>query len=113
MEFIIKSTFIKELDSNVRGGSACLVQMGDKYYIISSIPKAPDHGGSETLAFEADKEGLVLSYTDLAGGKYKTREETIEELELDGEKPYESGVTDLLSAINVIINPPSEGYYND
>lgn len=103
---------VKELKSNIAGGSACLYKLNDKYYRISSIPHAPDHGGPETLAFICDEDGDVEDWCEVAGGRYMSREETITELTSDGEKPGQSNVTDLFSALDVIMNPPPASYYN-
>ena len=103
---------VKELDSQVRGGKACLVKIGDKHYFVSSIPAAPDHGGPETLAFACDDNGVVEDWADLAGGRGMSREETISQLE-EGENRYGSNVTDPLSAIAVALRGPGPGYYKE
>lgn len=104
-------TFVKELDPTVRGGLVCLIELDGKHYVISSIPSAPDHGGPETLAFAADADGEVTSWADLAGGIGMSREATIAQLEAQGENPYGSETTDLLSAMRVVAFPPGPSYY--
>jgi hypothetical protein len=80
----MSAEIIRELDdygARMPGGSACLAKIGDDYFVISSIPHGPESGEPETLAFAADADANVTSWTDVAGGRNKTREETIRELE--------------------------------
>ena len=105
-----KGKILKELESPISGGSRCLYVLNGEYYSISSIPSAPDHGLPETLAFKADKTGKVLDWADLAGGRLKTREDTITQLEEEGENPFKCG-TSHEEAMSVILNPPDENYY--
>jgi NAD(P)H-flavin reductase len=74
--------FVKELEGDwmYPGQKACVVKRGADYFQISTIVSAPDHGGPETLAFACDEDGEVTSYTDLAGGRGWSREDTIKEL---------------------------------
>ena len=79
---------VKELDKYGAiapgGGNACLVKIKGDYFIVSTIYSAFDHDGAETLAFAADENGEVTSWTDVAGGRGKSREQTITELEREG-----------------------------
>lgn len=85
----MRGEVIKELDRD--GPSACLYRLGDDYFVISSISVAPDHGGPETLAFAADAEGEITDWSDVAGGRGWSREETIAELEKVGPDPESAG----------------------
>jgi len=75
--------FIRELDDYgaLKGGSACLVKRGDEFFVISHILNGPEGGGPETLAFASNEDGEVSDWTDLAGGRGKSREDAIRELE--------------------------------
>lgn len=59
-------------------GQACLVRRGDEHFVVSStiVP----FSGPETLAFPADENGKVLDWLEVAGGRGRSREETIGEL---------------------------------
>lgn len=81
----MKVKIIREL-SGFRG-NACLVERKiDEYFVVSStvVPSFfPGTGGFETLAFPASRDGKVVSWAEVAGGRDTTREETIEELEIE------------------------------
>ena len=62
-------------------GEAVLTRYGKRYFVISSIMNGPEGYGPETMAFEADKDGKVLSYRDLAGGLGATRMECMRQLQ--------------------------------
>lgn len=83
--------FIRELERKRRGTRACLVKRGDDYFVVSSLAYAFDHGGAETLAFAADENGEILSFTDVAGGRGVSREQVIEELARKGPDPSKAG----------------------
>lgn len=72
---------IKELEGWT--GRACVVEVGGRHYVVSSITPRdePLLRCPETLAFESDENGNVAKYSEVAGGKNMTREETIAELE--------------------------------
>jgi hypothetical protein len=78
-------TIVRELDG--WKGSACLVEMGGEFFIVSSISSAPDHGGPETLVFPSNPEGEVSSFGDVAGGRGVSREQAISELSEKGPAP--------------------------
>lgn len=79
---MIEVEFIRELDDYGAGvgGTACLVKRDEEFFVVSSIPRAPDHGGPETLAFASDENGKVTDWGDVAGGRDWSREKTIAEL---------------------------------
>lgn len=83
--------FVRELPDDGYRGNACLVRLGDDYFVVSTINYAPDHGGSETLAFPAYQNGEVIEYEDVAGGRGWTREQTIAELAEKGPHPEAMG----------------------
>ena len=71
---------VRELDPDGYRDKACLVRRNiDEYFVVSSV-NTPSFG-PETLAFRASKTGQIVSWTEVAGGKNRTREETIKELE--------------------------------
>lgn len=76
-------TFIRELTEDWQG-AACLVQRGKEYFVVSSVT-AFDTGRFETLAFLATAEGVVTSFNEVAGGRGKSREDTMTELESSSE----------------------------
>lgn len=84
----MKHKIVKELDKYGAvapgGGNACLVKIGEDHFIVSTIHSAFDHHGAETLAFPCDEHGEVTSWTDVAGGQGKSREQTIAELVHEG-----------------------------
>ena len=106
-----KAHFIKELEPTVVGQRICLIELDEKFYAVSSISCAPDHGGPETLVFRAHQNGEITDWADVAGGRNLSREETIAQLEERGEAEYESETSDLLSAAMVVMNPPDRSYY--
>jgi len=59
-------------------GQACLVEHEGKYYVVSST--VVPYSGPETLVFPSNKDGVVLSWGDVAGGKNVSRLEAIEEI---------------------------------
>jgi hypothetical protein len=106
-----KATFLRELEPTVRGQEICLIELDGKHYVVSSIPSAPDHRGPETLAFAADASGEITSYADLAGGRGMSREQTILQLETNGEDRYGSDTNDMVAAMRVVATPPGPSYY--
>ena len=62
-------------------GSAALVKRGELYFVVSSITSAYDTGLPETLVFPATAEGKVTDWGSVAGRRYVTRAQAIEELE--------------------------------
>lgn len=109
-------TFVRELEPTVVGQRICLVRIGDDYYAVSSIPAAPDHGGPETLAFAADEFGEITSWTDVAGGRGKSREETIAQLVENGPEELVGSHGDGLTigdALSTVMFPPGDDYYVD
>lgn len=84
---------VRELDGYgaLKGGSACLAKIGNDYFVVSTILSAPDHGGAETLAFPCDADAEVSDWGDVAGGRGKSREDTIRELVEIGPDAESSG----------------------
>jgi hypothetical protein len=82
----VKVEIIREITEGFRG-NACLVRRREEYFVVSTVDRAFDTGLPETLAFAADADGGILSWTDIAGGVEKTREDTIAQLEADGDDP--------------------------
>jgi hypothetical protein len=72
------ATIIRELDGFE--GQAVLVQKGERFYVVSSLPLAFDTGLPETLVFPADESGEVTSWGEVAGGRLVSREDAIKEL---------------------------------
>ena len=68
---------IKELDPPLMGGSACLVQIREQHYRVSTT-RIKHH--DETLAFKCDANGEVTDWSEVCGGREATREEVIEML---------------------------------
>lgn len=60
-------------------GKVVLVKKGEDYFAISSV-NVP-YSGFETLVFRATKEGTVIDWGEVAGGKGVSREEAIRQLE--------------------------------
>lgn len=73
---------IKELPVHSNGLGydvvSCLVKKGRKYFVVSSTNTPFD--GYETLVFPADKEGHILDFGEVAGGRGCSREEAISDL---------------------------------
>lgn len=78
MAATVTAEIVKELTGY--HGDACLVKWKDTYYAVSSVV-AFDTGAFETLVFEADENGEVISWMDVAGGRGMSREEAIADLE--------------------------------
>ena len=75
----MKAKIIKELKDFK--GKACLIELNKKFYVVSSISNAFDTGMPETLIFRSDKNGKVTDYSEVAGGRNKTRKQAITQLE--------------------------------
>ena len=60
-------------------GPSFLVQRGTEHVVIMSYI-APDTNRRETLAFQADADGAVTCWLDIAGGIGWTLEDTLDEL---------------------------------
>ncbi len=60
-------------------GYASLVQKGDDYYVVSTII-VPTRG-ILTFAFEADKEGKITNWNEVAGGYDMGQQATIDQLD--------------------------------
>ena len=70
--------FIKELEG--WQGQACLVRGAPrKYFIVSSVDVM--YSGPETLVFRAFKNGEVRDWAEVAGGRGRSRQEAIDDLE--------------------------------
>ena len=67
------------------GDDSCLVRKGDRYYVVSHIGYAADHGGPETLVFPARGDGMITDWTDVAGGPGVSPTEAIAQLERNGD----------------------------
>ena len=88
-----KAEILQELKVEDEEATACLVKMGNDYYVVSTIGAAIDNGLSETLIFKSDKTAMPTSMDPVAGGTGLTRDEAIKELEegkCTGVKGYES-----------------------
>ena len=60
-------------------GQACLIEHAGKHYVVSSVDAM--FTGPETLVFEADANGKVTDWGDIAGGRGMSRAEAIADLE--------------------------------
>lgn len=60
-------------------GDAWLVKRGDEYFVVSGT-NAP-FTGWEVLVFPADKNGKVVDWGEVAGGRGISHEDAIRELE--------------------------------
>ena len=73
---MVQVEIVREL-SGFRG-PAVLVKRDADYFIVSSVTA---YSGPETLVFRADESGEVTSWTDVAGGRDRSRAEVIAQLE--------------------------------
>jgi hypothetical protein len=125
---MIEINIIREEKSQVKGGSRFLVQDSNgNYYVVSSIPAAPDTGKPETLVFPSNSNGEVVNYIDIAGGINLSVDGAIKMLRevLNGERTYTiednpmmqnangNPLIAILNSLNVIANPPGPDYYED
>lgn len=110
------------LRSGIAGGKQVHIKASDgTYYVASSIPAAFDTGQPETLVFPANAEGEIESYGEVAGGKFVSIDEAIDELRavLNGEKTRDlwdsPGLEDgPLGLMMNVMNPRiPAGYYAD
>lgn len=73
---------VHQLPADWGNGDACLVALDmparTQYFVVSSVDALIT--GPETLAFRADADGEVSSWTEVAGGRGMSREEVIDEL---------------------------------
>lgn len=74
----MKVEIVKELSD--WKGDAVLVRRGREHFVVFSSIEVP-MSGFETLAFESDSSGEVYSYLEVAGGRGRSRSDTIAELE--------------------------------
>lgn len=70
---------VKVLSTGLKGfrGTAWHIEVGGEHYAISAIS---NEVGTETMAFAADKDGNVTSWTDLAVVRGQDHEACIAEL---------------------------------
>lgn len=59
--------------------TACLVTNGTSFWVVSSV--VLKWSGDETLVFEADENGEITRWREVAGGRGCSREEAIADLE--------------------------------
>ena len=73
---------VRELPGTPSGAKQVLVKKGDSHFVVSSVNVRGS--GPETLVFPADKDGEILDWIEVAGGKRYSREEAIADLESIG-----------------------------
>lgn len=79
-------TIVRELDRkhvnseiHLAPVTACLVTDGKSFWVVSSV--VLKWSGDETLVFEADENGKITKWSEVAGGRGCSREEAISDLE--------------------------------
>jgi hypothetical protein len=75
----MKVEFVKELKVSPSGSRQCLVKMGEKFFVVSSVHAM--FTGFETLVFPADESGEITNWSEVAGGRGLSREAAIADLE--------------------------------